>query len=285
MDSLLLFQTPHSLYTKGLQIGQILTGVIYGLMEVKEIHLKYSKFAESNQRSPSAQLSSRTGMLFFYAPAFVIACFFLFCKLEWPIASILLQKLGLLQLSITLHLHKEAGIRLLILTGAIAIHFFKRILEVLFIHRYSGEIAIDTAIFVSFFYGFTSTNLLYALQMSEGLRPPSLNLIPSGVILFIIGMGGNFYHHYLLSRLRKDGEKGYRVPQGGLFRLVVCPHYLFEIIDFVGLAFISQTPYSFCTVTSVFLYLLGRSLSTRAWYMKKFEGFPRHRKALIPFII
>lgn len=261
----------------------IVTGLVLGFTEYKEImHLKYSKFS---QGSPSVQISSRTGMLLLYAPACLIATFFLFCKLDWPHASILLQKSGLLQFPMTWQLQTEAGIHLLVLTVAVALHFFKRVVEVLFIHRYSGGMAIDTAILVSFGYSFSAASFLYVMQISESLASPSMNLMPLGILLFIIGMSGNLYHHYLLSRLRKDGAKGYRIPQGGLFEFVVCPHYLFEIIDFVGLAFISQTAFGFFIVSPVSLYLLGRSLSTRAWYMKKFEGFPSHRKALIPFLI
>lgn len=278
-----LFQNPPSVYIQGLEIIQIVTGLVLGFTECKDImHLKYSKF---NQGSPSVQISSRTGMLLLYAPACLIATFFLFCKLDWPHASILLQKSGLLQLSTTWQLQAETGIRLLVLTVAVALHFFKRVVEVLFIHHYSGGMAIDSAILISFMYSFLAASFLYVMQISERLASPSMNLMPLGILLFIIGMSGNLYHHYLLSRLRKDGAKGYCIPQGGLFGFVVCPHYLFEIIDFVGLAFISQTAFGFCIVTTVSLYLLGRSLSTRAWYMKKFEGFPSHRKALIPLLI
>lgn len=278
-----LFQNPPSLYIQGLEIIQLVTGLVLGFTECKDImHLKYSKF---NQGSPSAQVSSRTGMLMLYSPACLIASFFLFCKLDWPHASILLHKSGLLQLSIISQLPTKASIRLLVLTVAVALHFSKRVIEVLFIHRYSGGMAIDSVVLISFIYSFLAACLLYVMQISESLPSPSMNLMPLGILLFIVGMSGNLYHHYLLSRLRKDGAKGYRIPQGGLFEFVVCPHYLFEIIDFVGLAFISQTAFGFCTATTVSLYLLGRSLSTREWYVKKFEGFPSHRKALIPFLI
>ncbi|KAH9293869.1 hypothetical protein KI387_040925, partial [Taxus chinensis] len=156
---------------------------------------------------------------------------------------------------------------------------------VLFIHHYSGGISISTTICVSFLYTIVGANLLYAMQISEGLPLPSVNLMQLGMVVFMVGIIGNLYHHCLLAGLRKEGEKGYKIPQGGLFDFVVCPHYLFEIIGFLGIALISQTPFGFCVLCTVFLYLLGRSLSSREWYVKKFEGFPCHRKALIPFII
>jgi len=212
-----LFQNPPSLYIQGLEIIQLVTGLVLGFTECKDImHLKYSKF---NQGSPSAQVSSRTGMLMLYSPACLIASFFLFCKLDWPHASILLHKSGLLQLSIISQLHTEASIRLLVLTVAVALHFSKRVIEVLFIHRYSGGMAIDYVVLISFIYSFLAACLLYVMQISESLPSPSMNLMPLGILLFIVGMSGNLYHHYLLSRLRKDGAKGYRIPHEGYLNL------------------------------------------------------------------
>lgn len=283
MGSLLLLQSPPSVFIQASEIILIVSGLLLGFMEFKNINLNYSKF--NRRGSPSPQLSSTIGMLIFYTPAFLIASFYLFCKLGSPHASILLQKLGFLHLSIKWNIQMEGSTRLLVLTVAIALHFFKRVIEVLFIHRYSGGIGVDTAMLISFIYSLEAVSFFYAMEISEGLPLPTIDLMPLGILLFIIGMLGNLYHHYLLSRLRKDGEKGYSIPHGGLFEFVVCPHYLFEIIDFVGLAFISQTSFGFCTVTMIFLYLLGRSLSTRTWYVKKFEGFPSHRKALIPYLI
>uniref|UniRef100_A0A0C9RQM0 TSA: Wollemia nobilis Ref_Wollemi_Transcript_22796_1035 transcribed RNA sequence n=1 Tax=Wollemia nobilis TaxID=56998 RepID=A0A0C9RQM0_9CONI len=282
MASQILFENPPSAYIRSLDVIVIVGGLAMGLMDFMGIHLKYSKFNAGS--SSSAQLPSRMAMFIFYAPAFLIAAFFLFCKLEWANASILLEKMGLLQLCIRLQLLEKAGHRFLVMSLAVALHFLKRLIEVLFIHRYSGGIGIGTTIITTFLYGLYSANVLYAMQISEGLRPPTIDLMPLGIFLFIVGMSGNLYHHHLLSTLRKEGEKGYRIPQGGLFDLVVCPHYFFEIIDFVGMAFMSQIPLAFCAAFMVFCYLLGRSLSTKSWYLKKFESFPS-RKALIPFLI
>lgn len=74
------------------------------------------------------------------------------------------------------------------------------------------------------------------------------------------------------------------LPHGGLFTWVVCPHYLFESIGFMGLAMIAQTTSAFIAALSVFLALGARSLSTKEWYLKKLEEFPMERKAFIPFV-
>ncbi|GLJ24749.1 hypothetical protein SUGI_0473110 [Cryptomeria japonica] len=159
------------------------------------------------------------------------------------------EYIGSTDLLSSMGMKQGAGPHLLALASALTIHFLKRELEI-----------------------------------SEGLQPPGRDLMWFGVALFCIGIGGNFYHHYLLSRLRKNGKTGYVVPSGGLFDLVVCPHYLFEIVDWMGLAFISQTLYSWVSVFWTVVYLSSRSYATRQWYLQKMEDFPKQRKALFPFI-
>lgn len=51
--------------------------------------------------------------------------------------------------------------------------------------------------------------------------------IAAGIVLWILGESINFYHHAILANLRPSGtSSGYVIPSGGLFKLVVCPHYL-----------------------------------------------------------
>lgn len=103
--------------------------------------------------------------------------------------------------------------------------------------------------------------------------------------LFLAGQYGNFHHHRILARLRLGGSKVYAIPQGGLFSLLVCPHYVFELVAWLGLAIISQHIYLFAVATAMTAYLLGRTIATRTWYRKKFENFPASRKLIIPFIL
>lgn len=162
------------------------------------------------------------------------------------------------------------------------------LLQVLFIHKYSGGMVLDSAIVVSLGYVITTTTMIYIQRLSQReeliLDQPTIDLKFVGIILFCLGISGNFYHHYLLSRMRRNGEKEYRIPTGGLFDKVVCPHYLFELIEFWGIFFISQTLYAFCNALGVTFYLMGRSYITRTWYLCKFEHFPKHVKALFPYI-
>ncbi|XP_031381241.1 very-long-chain enoyl-CoA reductase-like [Punica granatum] len=232
-----------------------------GLSEIRGTHMKYSKFWNVHSPVREARVTSRTGMLAVYMPAFVAgaASFWIFPAGE--------------------------GLRFLLLRAALTLHFLKRVLEVLFVHKFSGFMAVDSMCVVSLSYFFFTVNSIYILYLSRHFPEPSIDLTYPGLALFLIGVAGNFYHHLILSRLRSaGGNKEYKIPQGGLFSLVTCPHYLFEIIDFVGLSFISQTIYGFVITLGTIIYLIERSYATRRWYLSKFDDFPRHVKALFPFV-
>ncbi|CAN6465109.1 unnamed protein product [Victoria cruziana] len=248
-----------------LPIFSLLSGVSAGLSEARGDSLKYSKFwnVEGSAGTGSSSrhgvnISSRRGMLVCYTPAFLIAtASFTFATNQYP--------------------------RSLLLSSALVFHFLKRILEVLLVHRYSGGMEVKTACTISLSYALSSFLMVYYQRLGQGVADPAIDLKWGGVVLFLVGEAGNFYHHYLLARLRKE-DGGYQIPTGGLFSLVVCPHYLFEIMVFVGIAFVSQTSYAFSFALFVFAHLMGRSYSTRRWYVAKFEDFPTRVKALIPFL-
>ena len=144
--------------------------------------------------------------------------------------------------------------------------------------------SLDTTIIVSVAYFASTASLVYVHHLTVGFPEPLIDLKYLGTLVFLIGISGNFYHHYLLSKLRHKSEKGYKLPKGGLFNLVICPHYLFEILDFFGIFLISQTLLSLSCAVGVALYLAGRSYMTRKWYLSKFESFPIEVKALIPYV-
>ncbi|MFS7994189.1 putative 3-oxo-5-alpha-steroid 4-dehydrogenase (NADP(+)) [Helianthus anomalus] len=158
-------------------------------------------------------------------------------------------------------------------------------MQVLFLHKYSGSVGLESAIVVTLSYTLSTVTMLYAQYLSGDFPNPSVDLKYVGVGLFLTGIIGNFYHHYLLAKLRKEGDKEYKIPQGGLFDLVICPHYLFEILGYVGISCISQTVYTFVFTLGTMFYLMGRSHATREWYLTKFgDKFPKEVKAFIPYV-
>lgn len=182
-------------------------------------------------------------------------------------------------------LFPNVGLRFMLVKLALTMHFFKRDVEVLFVHKYSSGTILDSVIVISTSYFVGASTTIYSQYLSQGCPEPEIDLMYPGIVLFVVGIIGNFYHHLILASLREKGGEGYKIPKGGLFGLVICPHYLFEIMIFVGISFISQTLYAFCFTVGTICYLVGRSYVTRRWYLSKFEDFPSGTtKALIPFI-
>lgn len=222
----------------------------------------YSKFADPKK---SYKVPSRIGMLLLYSPAFVVS-------------------LGYLRSA-----PKSNGNGREWLTAALlAVHFGKRVFECLFVHKYSGTMDGDFLVPISMSYVMTAALSAHQqLQIKDYSHPWSGPVYGIGLGMAIVGQAGNFYHHLLLSRLRKDGNSSgerYVIPSGGLFRFVTMPHYFFELIAWLGLACVTQQMNGFLTLCDMTSYLAGRSVATTRWYKSKFANYPIERKHLIPFL-
>ncbi|GAV70187.1 LOW QUALITY PROTEIN: Steroid_dh domain-containing protein, partial [Cephalotus follicularis] len=256
-----VFQTPPSLFITAMSVVTLVSLANVGYMETKGKHLRYSKFWNVNmQKSESNQikLSSRTGLLITLTPAFLAS-----------VASF--------------QLFPDEGQRFLLLKSALTIHFYQEDIRGA-VHKYSGKMFLGTAI-LSFSYFMIIATIVYSQHLAQGFPEPLVDLSHPGILLFFIGISGNFYHHYLLSKiLRGKDDKEYKIPMGGLFGLVICPHYLFEILMFLGISLISQTLYPFFFTIGCSFYMMGRSYAARRWYLSKFEDFPKDLKSLVPYV-
>lgn len=107
----------------------------------------------------------------------------------------------------------------------------------------------------------------------------------SGVALFLVGLAINLHSDEVLLRLRRKSEGGYRIPQGGLFRLVSCPNYLGEIVEWIGWAVATWSlpglAFSLFTIAN----LAPRAVAHHRWYRRTFADYPRGRRALVPFLV
>lgn len=174
-----------------------------------------------------------------------------------------------------------------VLFVAIVLHFGKRCLECLFVHRYSKPMGIGTTLFICGLYSYIALAAHYnqnvGVSLEKGDALPLLPLVVGGLI-FLVCQGANLYHHLLLRWLRKPGQTGYVIPEGGLFGQVSVPHYFFEILAWSGYAIMARHLSIWGIVIIIAGYLAGRAKQTRAWYVENVPGYPTERKALIPGI-
>lgn len=170
------------------------------------------------------------------------------------------------------------------------LHFVRRTLESAFIHRYgkpqvpAGDVITEYV----YYWGFAAWNA--ATLFGPAYRGPSAPWLLLGVGIFTLAELGNARAHLMLRALRPEGTTARRVPRGFLFEWVSCPHYLFEILSWVGFAVATQT-----WAALAFLLLGSGILATWARarhmaYKKDFDGrdgtepYPARRRALVPYV-
>jgi len=132
--------------------------------------------------------------------------------------------------------------------------------------------------------------------------------IEAGMMIFAAGLLGNIYHDDELREVRraaardqerkseanqeqgksKSVDKVYKVPQNGLFRAVLYPHYLCEWIEWGGFWMIGGLE---CVPARTFVLneiatMTPRAVAGRRWYVERF-GREKigSRKAVIPGVL
>ena len=138
-----------------------------------------------------------------------------------------------------------------------------------------------------------------------------------GILMWAAGYVGNVVHDEILLNIRrkkqaedagktseqieKEKEKGehYGIPHGLLYKYISYPNYFCEWIEWIGFALAASPLPSFEglgpfleTITPPFLFLVAelvtmipRAVRGHQWYQKKFPGYPKERKAVVPFLI
>ena len=105
-----------------------------------------------------------------------------------------------------------------------------------------------------------------------------------GAVVFVAGSRINLQSDAILRKLRSQGQSGYAIPYGGLYRWVSSPNYLGEIVQWAGwaLATWSTAGLAFCSLTIA--NLAPRARSNQHWYQSEFPDYPPDRRALIPHL-
>jgi len=105
-----------------------------------------------------------------------------------------------------------------------------------------------------------------------------------GALVFVTGFLINLQSDSVLRSLRKDGDAGYKIPQGGMYRFVSSPNYMGEVFEWCGwaLACWSLPGVMFAVYTAA--NLVPRGVSNHKWYRKTFENYPPERRAIVPFL-
>ncbi|MEJ1286241.1 trans-23-enoyl-CoA reductase [Cricetulus griseus] len=201
-------------------------------------------------------------------------------------------------------------------------HYVKRLLETLFVHRFSHGTMPLRNIFknCTYYWGFAAWMAYYInhplytppskwAQTVPSSRDPHHQPSSYGALLFafsaaygaqqvklaltifVICQLGNFSIHMALRDLRPAGSKTRKIPYPTknpftwLFLLVSCPNYTYEVGSWIGFAIMTQ-----CVPVALFS-LVGFTQMT-IWakgkhrsYLKEFRDYPPLRMPIIPFLL
>jgi len=132
--------------------------------------------------------------------------------------------------------------------------------------------------------GYINARWLYTLSGRDWDRWWGDPRFAAGLALFFIGMAVNHWADHRLRRLREKGSGGYGIPHGGLYRLVSCPNYLGEIVEWAGWALLTWSLPGLAFLVWTAANLVPRALHHHRWYRETFPDYPPVRKAIIPWL-
>ncbi|KAG7091181.1 hypothetical protein E1B28_010233 [Marasmius oreades] len=179
----------------------------------------------------------------------------------------------------------------------VTLHFAKRVLESIFVHRFShGTMPLSNIFKNSAHYHILSGVFLACDLYRPGYSATSpyikgtqkndetyLWTFASVWALFELL---NLSAHLTLRNLRPAGTKKRAIPYGIGFSLVSCPNYFFESMAWLTLSVMtgSYAAYFFTVVGTA--QMLSWALKKHRNYKEEFgKEYPRNRKAMFPFII
>ena len=227
---------------------------------------QYSKFSRVKENKSNSTWPSQIAMMIIYAPAFIVSA----------------MLLGIYNVNPEIFPSPSvAGV-------FCTVHFAKRCMEVMFVHKYSGYTDKGTPCQISIYYTLLTLMIAYAGGRTDYDEFANKTMLGIGTSLFVVGIVGNFYHHYLLASLRSQGgsAKQYIAPKGGLFSYVATPHYLFELIGWLGIAVVANHINVYLLFLSMCSYLGGRAVAQNEFNRTKFDenDWPLDRKNIVPYV-
>ncbi|XP_022101743.1 probable very-long-chain enoyl-CoA reductase art-1 [Acanthaster planci] len=172
-------------------------------------------------------------------------------------------------------------------------HFAKRLLETIFVHRFSHATMPIFNIFKnsSYYWGFAAF-VSYFINHPLYTPPAGGDLqIYSGLAAFLVCELGNLSIHVALRNLRPPGTKERRIPKPTsnpmtfLFSMVSCPNYTYETGAWIAFSVMTQCLPAVLFAVAGFGQMAIWALGKHRNYKKEFSNYPRQRKSILPFLL
>ncbi|KAJ2934669.1 hypothetical protein H1R20_g2397, partial [Candolleomyces eurysporus] len=178
----------------------------------------------------------------------------------------------------------------------VMLHFLKRELETLFVHRFShGTMPLFNIFKNSAHYhilsGFMLAFDIYAPKFKEGSHHivgsyrNNETYLWAFAGLWAFAEVSNLHTHITLRNLRPPGTRVRAIPQGYGFNLVSCPNYFFETLGWAVICAMTNT-------LSAYIFLGVSAVQMTLWALKKHKNYKKEfgkeyprRKAIFPFVL
>nr|CAG4635569.1 EOG090X097L [Artemia franciscana] len=170
-------------------------------------------------------------------------------------------------------------------------HYLKRILETLFVHRFS-----HATMPLRHLYRNCAYYWIFALYVAYHINhplytAPSEKQVYASLAFWLFCETGNFSIHWLLRNLRPAGTKERRIPKPTgnpfttLFNVVSCPNYTYEAGSWIAFSIMTQCLPALLFTLAGFYQMTVWALGKHRNYKKEFKDYPRNRKSIVPFVL
>ncbi|XP_064457239.1 polyprenol reductase-like [Ornithodoros turicata] len=182
-----------------------------------------------------------------------------------------------------------------------SLQVFRRCYECMFVSVYSdAQMHIWHYLMGYLFYFGVQLSILSNAPgfASSSATIPSLSLYDLswnhvvGTVLFLWAYKVQFDSHLRMASLRKDSTgkvitTSHKIPHGGWFELVSCPHYFAEIMVYSALTLILWRANLTWWLMMYWTWSnqIAVSFLSHYWYRENFREYPKHRKAVFPFVL
>jgi very-long-chain enoyl-CoA reductase len=179
----------------------------------------------------------------------------------------------------------------LLIAALWSVHFARRALESAWLHVYSQPRVPWTDAVTEYVYYWGFAAWISWTTAGEGYALPDSTFLSLGAAVFATGELGNAYCHRMLRALRPSRTVERRIPSGFLFEWISCPHYLFEILTWVGFALATGVWGSVAFLFLGMAILASWARKRHQAYHLHFDGkdgrerYPPERRALIPYVL
>jgi very-long-chain enoyl-CoA reductase len=186
-----------------------------------------------------------------------------------------------------------SGIQLLLLV-MMQVHFIKRELETVFLHKFSAATMPFVYVFrnSAHYWLLAGFNIPYFAFAPTAVANAPLDVLPewhsyavyAGIALYVFGELANFNAHRVLANLRPAGTTKRGIPKGFGFGFVTCPNYFFEIVAWIGVTLVVRSWASVLFVAVAWVTMQGWAVAREKRYRAEFPEYKPKKWALTPFV-